>query len=169
MNNPEYEKLILNVPDFPKPGIIFKDISPLLKYRFEDIINDLGEKLNWNSIDLVLGIEARGFILGSALAIKFNKGFLPIRKKGKLPPPVIGEDYSLEYGADRLEMSLNDKKLNVLLVDDVLATGGTLKAALKLCSKNNYQVAAIAMLINLKFLNSMEAEVDHIYSLLSYT
>jgi adenine phosphoribosyltransferase len=168
MNNPEYESLITNVPDFPKEGVVFKDISPLLQNRLHDVITDMGKDINWDEIDVVLGIESRGFILGSALALRYNKGFLPIRKKGKLPPPVIGEEYTLEYGTDKLEMRVNDKPLNVVLVDDVLATGGTLKATLNLCKNNNYNVKAISMLINLKFLNSLDKEYDNIHSVLNY-
>jgi adenine phosphoribosyltransferase len=166
MNNAEYEKFITNVPDFPKEGVVFKDISPLLKHKFHDVITDMGKDINWDEIDVVLGVESRGFILGAALAIRYNKGFLPVRKKGKLPPPVIGEEYELEYGTDKLEMRINDEKLNVVLVDDVLATGGTLKATMNLCEKNNYTVKAVSMLINLKFLNSME--LDNLHSVLTY-
>jgi len=168
MNNPEYEKLIDAIPDFPKEGVVFKDISPLLRHRFHDVITDMGKEINWDEIDLVLGVESRGFILGSALAIRYNKGFLPVRKKGKLPPPVIGEEYALEYGTDKLEMRINNEKLNVVLVDDVLATGGTLKATLNLCEKNNYNVKAVSMLINLKFLNSLDSEMDNLFSVLNY-
>lgn len=168
MNKAEYEKLIDNIADFPKQGVIFKDISPLLSEKFDEVITDMGEGINWSDVDLILGVESRGFILGSAMAIKFNKGFLPIRKKGKLPPPVIGEDYSLEYGTDTLEMRVNQKPLNVVIVDDVLATGGTLVACLNLCQKNNYQVKAVSMLINLKFLNKLDQEYDFINSVLNY-
>ncbi len=168
MNKPEYEQHIINVPNFPKEGVIFKDISPLLKHKLHDIVDDMGKQMNWDEIDVVLGIESRGFILGAALAMKYDKGFLPIRKKGKLPPPVIGEDYELEYGTDTLEMAVNDEKLNVVIVDDVLATGGTLKATIKLCEKNNYTVKAVGMLINLKFLNNLADELDYIHSVLSY-
>ncbi len=166
MNNSEYEKLIDDVPDFPKEGVVFKDISPLLRHRFHDVIADMGKDINWDEIDLVLGVESRGFILGAALAIRYEKGFLPVRKKGKLPPPVIGEEYELEYGTDKLEMRVNKEKLNVVLVDDVLATGGTLQATLNLCEKNNYNVKAISMLINLKFLNSLN--MDNLHSVLTY-
>ncbi len=168
MNNAEYEQHIENVPDFPKKGVVFKDISPLLKHKFHEVITDMGKGINWDEIDVVLGIESRGFILGAALAMKYNKGFLPVRKKGKLPPPVVGEDYTLEYGTDRLEMRVNKEKLNVVLVDDVLATGGTLRATLKLCANNNYNVKSVSMLINLKFLNKLDQEFDFIHSVLNY-
>lgn len=168
MNNPEYEKLITSVPDFPKEGVVFKDISPLLKDRFHDVISDMGKDINWDEVDAIVGIESRGFILGAAMGIRFNKGFIPMRKKGKLPPPVIGEDYALEYGTDKLELKENNTPLNVIIVDDVLATGGTLKAAISLCEKNKYSVRGISMLMNLKFLNSLDQEIDSIYSVLSY-
>lgn len=167
-NNPEFEALITNVPDFPKAGVIFKDISPLLQDKFDEVITEMGRGINWDEIDTIIGIEARGFILGAAMAIKFKKGFLPMRKKGKLPPPVIGEEYSLEYGTDKLELRVNDTPRNVVLVDDVLATGGTLKAAMNLCEKNKYSIKAISMLINLKFLNKLDEELDCIHSVLNY-
>ena len=168
MNNQEFEALITDVPDFPKKGVVFKDISPLLAQKFDEVIACMGEKINWDEIDAIVGIESRGFILGSAMAIKFNKGFIPMRKKGKLPPPVVGEEYTLEYGVDKLELKLNDQPKRIVLVDDVLATGGTLKAALNLCKNNHYDVKAVSMLINLKFLNQLDKEIDHIYSVLDY-
>lgn len=168
MNNPEYENLINKVADFPKEGVVFKDVSPLLQNKLDEVIADMGKDINWDDIDVILGIESRGFILGAALAIKYSKGFLPVRKKGKLPPPVVGEDYELEYGTDTLEMAVNDKKQKAILVDDVLATGGTLRAVLKLCARNNFDVKAIGLLINLKFLNNLDQEVDFIHSVLNY-
>ena len=168
MNNQEFEALITDVPVFPKQGVVFKDISPLLAQKFDEVIACMGEKINWDEIDAIVGIESRGFILGSAMAIKFNKGFIPMRKKGKLPPPVVGEEYTLEYGVDKLELKLNDQPKRIVLVDDVLATGGTLKAALNLCKNNHYDVKAVSMLINLKFLNQLDKEIDHIYSVLDY-
>ncbi len=168
MNNKAYEDLIKKVPDFPKPGVIFKDFSPLLAQKLPEVIDDMSKEIKWDEIDLVLGIESRGFILGSALALKNNKGFLPVRKKGKLPPPVIGVDYELEYGSDTLEMAVNDKQLNVVIVDDVIATGGTLKATIQLCEKNNFNVKAVSALINLKFLNTLIDEKHNIKSVLNY-
>ena len=168
MNNEIFEKYITNVPDFPKKGVIFKDISPLLSEKLDEVITAMGEGIDWSSIDLVIGIESRGFILGSAMAIKFGKGFLPIRKKGKLPPPVISEEYSLEYGTDTLEMRENISDKRVLIVDDVLATGGTLKAALNLCNKNGFKVQGTAVLIDLKFLNNLSQEFGNIHSVLAY-
>ena len=117
---------IAEVPDFPKPGILFRDIMPLLRRHFGATIAALGACLSddeWASIDAVAGIESRGFVLASALADRFGKGFVPVRKAGKLPPPVVDRSYQLEYGSDRLEMQRGAGRL--LLVDDVLATGGT--------------------------------------------
>jgi adenine phosphoribosyltransferase len=168
MTPEQYEEFIIKVPDFPKPGVIFKDISPLLRNKLPELIEDLGKGINWEEIDLVLGIESRGFILGSALALKNNKGFLPVRKKGKLPPPVISVDYDLEYGSDTLEMAVNKEKLRVLVVDDVIATGGTLRASLQLCKKNNFEVKAISALINLTFLNDLDSQGHNINSILTY-
>lgn len=168
MNNPEFEKLIYSVPDFPKKGVVFKDISPLLQEKFDEVIAEMGKDINWSEVDAIVGIESRGFILGAAMSIKFKKGFIPMRKKNKLPPPVISQEYTLEYGTDKLELKENAQPLNVVIVDDVLATGGTLEAAIKLCENNHYHVKAIAMLMNLKFLNDFHNKVDHIHSVLTY-
>ena len=129
------EELIRNVPDFPKPGIVFKDITPIMENHFDELIEQMSSNVNWDEIDVILGIESRGFILGAAMAIKYHKGFIPVRKKGKLPPPVVSENYELEYGTDSLEMALNQTPKKVLIVDDVLATGGTLNAVKNLCQK----------------------------------
>lgn len=163
-----FEQHIRNVPDFPKPGIIFKDISPLLTYHFDEVTHALCEGINWDEVDAVVGIESRGFILGAAMAQLKGKGFIPMRKKGKLPPPVISESYALEYGTDTLELVQTDKPLRVILVDDVLATGGTLRAAMKLCEKNQYQVKALSLLINLTFLNKFKEEGHPVHSVLNY-
>ncbi|MBT4791003.1 MAG: adenine phosphoribosyltransferase [Halobacteriovoraceae bacterium] len=168
MNKQEFEKLITHIPDFPKVGVTFMDVSPLLKHRFDDVITDMCKNIDWSNVDYILGIESRGFILGSAMAIKQNKGFIPVRKKGKLPPPTIGEDYSLEYGHDTLEMKINKESAKIVIVDDVIATGGTLKATIKLCERNNFQVQAISMLINLRFLNQLDQEFDNIHSVLNF-
>ena len=163
-----FESHIRSVPDFPKAGIIFKDISPLMQERFGEVIEEMCKTINWDEIDYVVGIESRGFILGAAMAILKNKGFIPVRKKGKLPPPIISENYELEYGTDTLEMIVNDKKSRVVLVDDVLATGGTLKAVMNLCESNNYEVKALALLINLTFLNKFKDEGFPVHSVLNY-
>jgi adenine phosphoribosyltransferase len=163
-----FESHIRNIPDFPKPGIMFKDISPLLQERFQEVIAAMCEGINWDEVDQVVGIESRGFILGAAMAQLKGKGFIPMRKKGKLPPPVISETYELEYGTDCLEMIQTDKAARIVLVDDVLATGGTLRAAMKLCEKNQLKVTSMSLLINLTFLNQFKQEGLPVSSVLNY-
>lgn len=163
-----FEQHIRNVPDFPKPGIMFKDISPLLTDHFDKVISAMCEGISWDEVDAVVGIESRGFILGAGMASLKGKGFIPMRKKGKLPPPVVSESYQLEYGTDTLELIANDQPLRVVVVDDVLATGGTLKAAMNLCAKNNYEVKALSLLINLTFLNKFKEEGLPLFSVLNY-
>lgn len=163
-----FESHIRNIPDFPKPGVIFKDITPLLQERFSEVIKAMSQGIDWSQIDYVVGIESRGFILGAAMAQLQGKGFIPMRKKGKLPPPVIAESYALEYGTDTLEMIKEEKPGRVVLVDDVLATGGTLRAAATLCKKNKLEVKAMGLLINLTFLNKFKEEGLPVFSVLNY-
>lgn len=163
-----FETHIRSVPDFPKAGIVFKDISPLLQERFDEVVEAMCQGIDWSKVDHVIGIESRGFILGAAMAQYKGKGFIPMRKKGKLPPPVISETYDLEYGSDTLELIKNDRPARVVLVDDVLATGGTLRAGMKLCEKNNYQIEAMSLLINLTFLNQFKQEALPVVSVLEY-
>ena len=142
---------VVDVPDFPHPGILFRDITPLLRKRFQSTIEALDALLDaaaWRDIDAVAGIESRGFILAAALAQRRAKGFVPIRKQGKLPPPVVDIAYALEYGSGILEMQRGAGR--VLLVDDVLATGGTMRAAAELCGRAGYEVRALAALIDLR-------------------
>lgn len=163
-----FESHIRSVPDFPKAGIVFKDISPLLQERFSEVIEAMSQNIKWDEIDYVVGIESRGFILGAAMAQLHGKGFIPMRKKGKLPPPVIGESYALEYGTDTLELIESKSGGRVVLVDDVLATGGTLKAAKKLCERNHHEVKYLSLLINLTFLNKFKEEGLPVVSVLNY-
>ena len=147
----DLKRLIWDVPDFPKPGILFRDISPLLRSHFGETIaamDALFTEREWRSIDAVAGIESRGFILAAALAVKRGKGFVPVRKQGKLPPPVVDVPYALEYGTGVLEMQRGEGRL--LLVDDVLATGGTLAASATLARLAGYDVAALGVLIDLR-------------------
>ena len=141
----EYNKFIRNIPDFPKKGIVFKDITPLLsnKRSYNSLMNTIKTRYKNYKIDKVGGIEARGFILGSALAILLNCGFTPIRKKGKLPFKTFSETYDLEYGKDTLEIHKDafNKNDNIIIVDDVLATGGTIKASFKLLQ--NFEINII--------------------------
>jgi adenine phosphoribosyltransferase len=147
----ELKAAIRDVADFPKPGILFRDISPLLKSHFAatiDALDALLEEEEWRGVDVVAGIESRGFILGAALALRRGKGFVLVRKQGKLPPPVVDVAYALEYGSGVLEMQKGQGRL--VLIDDVLATGGTLSASADLCLRAGYSVAALAVLIDLK-------------------
>jgi len=165
-----YKNLIRDVPDFPVPGILFRDISPLMQdaQAFSQVAEDFSKMMDLNSIDMFVGIESRGFIFAAQLAAKFNKGFLPLRKAGKLPPPVLQKSYELEYGKATLEIAPAAKPARVVICDDVLATGGTLKAAIELCSIAGYQVEEILVLINLTFLNEMKFKDEAIKSLIQY-
>lgn len=151
----DLKRLITDVPDFPRPGILFRDISPLLRQHFDATIQALESLLTeteWSDIDALAGIESRGFILGAALAMRRGKGFVLVRKQGKLPPPVVDVTYDLEYGSGILEMQRGQGRL--LLIDDVLATGGTMTASADLCIRAGYEVRAIAALIDLKIVSN---------------
>jgi adenine phosphoribosyltransferase len=164
----ELESHIRDVADFPKKGILFKDIMPLLSKNLYDTIDYMGDILPVDKIEAFAGIESRGFIFGTALALKYKKPFVPIRKKGKLPPPVHSETYQLEYGEDSLEMACKHDFKNILIVDDVIATGGTYLASKKLCEKAGLNVLGIAALINLKDLNQLKQSGDTVYHLFEY-
>lgn len=159
---------VRDVPDFPIPGVMFRDISKLLSTpaAFKHAIEKIVENVDLGSFDAVVGIESRGFILGAALAARHHKGFIPMRKAGKLPPPVQSLSYALEYGQATLEIPHGEGR--VLIVDDVLATGGTLDAALKLCERAGYQVESMAVLINLKVLNQFRFRGSEVPSVLVY-
>ena len=151
MSREELECVIRQVPDFPRPGILFFDILPLLKdpKHFEALTQELS--VFANAIDVVVGVEARGLILGSAVALHLGKGFVPLRKKGKLPGATLEESYGLEYGKDTLEIQKGvlipgDR---VLLIDDVLATGGTLVAGVKLIEKCGAVVESVAVALEI--------------------
>jgi adenine phosphoribosyltransferase len=156
----EIERAIRNVPDFPKPGIQFKDITPVLADArlFAGAIDLLTEKFSPGSVDAVVGIDARGFIFAAAAALKLKTGFVPVRKKGKLPHKTHEEDYALEYGSATIAMHIDSLKpgARVLLIDDLLATGGTAAAATELIKKLGAQILEVAFLIELKFLNGRE-------------
>ncbi|MGO8766082.1 MAG: adenine phosphoribosyltransferase [Limisphaerales bacterium] len=153
----EIEAAIRNVPDFPKPGIQFKDITPLLADArlFAGVIDLLCEGIEAGSIDAVVGIDARGFIFAAAAAIKLGAGFVPVRKKGKLPYQTHEQEYALEYGTATVAMHVDALKpgARVLLVDDLLATGGTAAAAVSLVKKLGAKIVEVSFLIELKFLN----------------
>jgi adenine phosphoribosyltransferase len=155
----DLKRLIWDVPDFPKPGILFRDISPLLRSHFVETIEameGLFSKDEWRKVDAVAGIESRGFILAAAMAARRGKGFVPIRKQGKLPPPVVDVPYALEYGTGVLEMQRGEG--NLFIVDDVLATGGTLAASAALAHRAGYDVLALGVLIDLKLVHEFQWE-----------
>jgi adenine phosphoribosyltransferase len=158
----DLRQYVADVPDFPKPGILFRDISPLLRRHFGatiEALDALFEEEEWTTIDAVAGIESRGFILAAALAERRAKGFVPIRKKGKLPPPVVDVAYDLEYGTGVLEMQAGQGRL--LLVDDVLATGGTLGASVLLSRQAGFVVHGIGILIDIGIAPGFRAE-EHV-------
>jgi adenine phosphoribosyltransferase len=169
VNMQELRELIVDIPDFPKPGILFRDISPLLRQRFHETVtavDSLFSVREWESVDVVAGIESRGFILAAALAERHRKGFVPIRKKGKLPPPVVDVAYDLEYGAGVLEMQRGSGRM--LLVDDVLATGGTLGASMTLAAQAGYEVLGMGVLLDLGFVPGFSCGGFAVRSVLEY-
>jgi adenine phosphoribosyltransferase len=164
---------IRDIPDFPKEGIVFKDITPLLsdKKAFTYAIDAIAFDFDRDEIDKVVGIEARGFMIAAPLAYRFTAGLIPVRKKGKLPWQVESEEYALEYGTDLLEMHRDavEPGERVLVVDDVLATGGTALATAKLTERCGGKVAGIVTLMELTFLNGREKLGGYEYhSLIAY-
>ena len=164
---------IRNVPDFPKPGVLFYDITTLLRdpAGLKVTIDRLSAPYAGQGIDVVIGIESRGFILGAPVAERIGAGFIPIRKPGKLPAKVLKESYDLEYGQDALEIHADaiEKGQRVLIVDDVLATGGTAAAAAELVKKLGGDLHGLAFLIELLFLSGKtKLKGQEIYSVLQY-
>ncbi len=165
--------LVRTVPDFPKPGILFYDITTLLKDQvgFATLIDALAAHYIGKDIDLVLGIEARGFIFGPALAYRLNAGFVPVRKPKKLPAATISVTYELEYGADKLELHADaiEPGQKVVLVDDLLATGGTMEATIQLVKQLGGEIAGLGFAVELDFLKGRDKfpEFD-VFSLLHY-
>jgi adenine phosphoribosyltransferase len=167
-------KLIRDVPDFPKPGIVFKDITPLLAdpRAFCTVLDLIAEHYAGRGIDTVVGIESRGFIFGAALAARTTASFVPVRKPGKLPAATDRVTYALEYGTDALEMHRDSLRpgARVLVVDDVIATGGTAGATIELVKRQGGHVVGLAFAIELSFLEGrrrLPREVD-VYSVLTY-
>lgn len=166
-------EFIRDIPDFPKPGIVFKDITPLLSdpKAFAALIDTFADKYRNAGVSQVCGIEARGFIIGAALALRLGVGFVPIRKAGKLPYTTIRREYALEYGTDTIEMHKDAVAPGekVLLVDDLIATGGTAKAAVELLEEAGAEVVGIAFAIELGFLKGTEKlDASKLFSLLKY-
>jgi adenine phosphoribosyltransferase len=169
----EIRSLIRDVPDFPKPGILFKDITPLLANAsaFEATIEHLAEQTNAANADAILAIESRGFIFGAGLATRLKLPLQLVRKQGKLPREVISQAYSLEYGIDHVEVHADviERGGRYLIVDDLIATGGTAAAVVQLVQQGRAEVAACAFVIELKFLNGRERLGAHpVRTLISY-
>ncbi len=165
--------LVRDIPDFPKKGIIFKDITPLLKDKeaLKAIVEAFTERYNDKKIDLVASVEARGFLLGSIIAYKIGAGMVPVRKKGKLPYETVSITYDLEYGTDTLEMHKDaiSKGDRVLVLDDLLATGGTAAATCDMVKANGGEIVEVACLIELEFLKGREKIKDYpVFSLLKF-
>jgi adenine phosphoribosyltransferase len=173
LNSDQLKKLIREVPDFPKKGILFYDITTLLKDKrgFATLIDQLAEHYIGKKIDLILGMEARGFIFGPALAYRLNAGFVPIRKPGKLPAATAKVSYELEYGSNALEIHKDaiQEGQRVLIVDDLLATGGTAAATVDLAKSLGGDIAGLAFVVELDFLKGRDRLKQHdVFSLLHY-
>lgn len=173
MNLERIKSLVRDVPDFPKPGIVFKDITPLLadEIAFSTVIDLIVVHFGRGNVDKVVGIEARGFILASPVAYHFRAGFVPVRKKGKLPWETASAQYELEYGTETLQIHTDALQPGerVLIVDDVLATGGTAAATAGLVQGLGANVVGLAFLIELGFLNGRAKLADQeLFSLLTY-
>jgi len=167
------KKLIREVPDFAKKGILFYDITTLLKDKlgFSMLIDALAEHYIQKDVDLVLGMEARGFIFGPALAYRLNAGFVPVRKPGKLPAETTRYDYALEYGTNTLEIHKDaiEKGQRVIIVDDLLATGGTAEATTKLAASLGGEIAGLGFVVELDFLKGRDKLKPYdVFSLLHY-
>lgn len=164
---------IRSVPDFPKPGILFYDVTTLLKDKdgFRQAVDALIEPFIGAAIDVVAGIESRGFIFGAALADRLGVGFVPVRKPGKLPSTTVSESYALEYGTDRLEVHTDalEGRPRVLVVDDLLATGGTARATVDLMRRVGGEVVGVAFLIELMALGGRgKLAGEHVHAVLKY-
>ena len=167
------KQLIREVPDFPKPGVLFYDITTLLKDKvgFAKLVDNLGQRYIGRRVDLVLGIEARGFIFGPALAYRLNAGFVPVRKPKKLPAETAKWTYDLEYGSDTLEVHKDaiQPGQSVIVVDDLLATGGTARATTKLVESLGGKVVSLAFIVELDFLKGRDKLAGYeVVSMLHY-
>ncbi len=171
----DLKSLCRDVPDFPKKGILFRDITTLIREgdKFKEVIDIIGARYEGKGIDVVVGIESRGFIIGAALAYKLGAGFVPVRKKGKLPWRTYQASYDLEYGTDTLEVHQDGLKpgQKVVIVDDLIATGGTACAVIELVEKLKGDIIEVAFLIeltDLKGRDKVEAKKYPVYSLLQF-
>ena len=169
----DLKSTIRSIPDFPKPGILFRDITTLLKdgAAFSFVIDELAQRYRGSSLDAIAGIESRGFIFVAALAAKLGTGFIPIRKPGKLPAKTVSAEYSLEYGTDKIEMHADavSPGMRILLIDDLLATGGTMQAACELVEKTGGLVTECCFIIELAGLKGRDVLAGkNIFSLLVY-
>lgn len=171
MSKSSLEQYLDSVIDFPQPGILFKDISPLLKDHFTETIAAISElftEQEWAQVDYLVGIESRGFIFAAALAYKHNKGVVKARKAGKLPNVCAAQEYGLEYGTDKLEMQAGAGE-KVIIVDDLIATGGSMQAAASLCEEVGYDIIGLACLIDLASLNSFSYKTMTVKSVMQFT
>ena len=169
----DLKKYIADIPDFPEPGVIFRDVTPLLanKDAYQESIRLIGEFAKDKNVDVIVGPEARGFLFGCPVALALHCGFVPVRKPGKLPREVISQTYDLEYGSNEIQMHSDSIQpgQNVLVVDDLLATGGTVEAAISLIEKMGGNVVGTAFLIELEALKGRELLNDYdVFSVLKY-
>ncbi len=169
----DLKKYIADIPDFPEPGVIFRDVTPLLanKDAYQESIRLISEFAKDKNVDVIVGPEARGFLFGCPVALALHCGFVPVRKPGKLPREVISQSYDLEYGSNEIQMHSDSIQAgqNVLVVDDLLATGGTVEAAISLIEKMGGNVVGTAFLIELEALKGRELLKDYdVFSVLKY-
>jgi adenine phosphoribosyltransferase len=175
VTNDELRALVRSIPDYPKPGILFRDITTLLKHPdgFRTLVDAISSRHARSGVSKVAGVEARGFILGAAAAHAIGAGFVPVRKRGKLPGETMGEDYALEYGSDRVELHVGaiEAEERVLLVDDLIATGGTADAAITLIERAQGHLVEAYFVIELPELGGrrrLEARGVRVHSLISF-
>ncbi len=166
------KKHIRDIPDFPKPGIIFKDITPILSDSavYTRVIDELADRYSKKKIDAIVGIESRGFLFGTSLAYRLAKPFIPVRKKGKLPYKTVEATYDLEYGSATIEMHVDALQTGqkVLIIDDLLATGGTAAATCFLVEKQGGQIVECAFVVELAFLNGRKKLKHDVHALVKY-